>query len=76
MIINHTLCKKVKNTLNFYWIFTKRLSMIKIMLNSKRKIYESLLNAESDARQIRSAKNKVIASNTAADTLFGISENP
>ena len=46
------------------------------MLKNKRKIYESLLNAESDARQIRSAKNKVIASNTAADTLFGTSENP
>ena len=46
------------------------------MLNSKRKIYESLLNAESDARQIRSAKNKIIASNSAATTLFGTSENP
>ena len=46
------------------------------MLANKYKIYNSLLNAESDARQIRSPKNKVIASNTMADTLFGSSENP
>ena len=46
------------------------------MIINKRKIYESLLNAESDARQIRSAKNKVIASNYAANNLFGSTENP
>ena len=46
------------------------------MIINKRKIYESLLNAESDARQIRSAKNKVIASNDAANNLFGSTENP
>lgn len=47
-----------------------------VMIINKRKIYESLLNAESDARQIRSAKNKVIASNNAANNLFGSTENP
>ena len=47
-----------------------------VMIINKRKIYETLLNAESDARQIRSAKNKVIASNIAANNLFGSTENP
>jgi hypothetical protein len=50
--------------------------MMSVMIINKRKIYESLLNAESDARQIRSAKNKVIASNDAANNLFGSTENP
>ena len=50
--------------------------MIYRMMLSKHKIYETLLNAETDARQIRSLKNKVIASNKAAEKLFGTSENP
>lgn len=46
------------------------------MIFNKYKIYETLLKAETDARQIRTAKNKVVASNEAADKLFGRSENP
>ena len=46
------------------------------MMFNKRKIYETLLNAESDARQIRTRTNKVIASNAEANKLFGLSENP
>ncbi len=44
--------------------------------NTTKRIYETLLNAEDDARQIRSFKNKVIASNQKGKTLFGTKENP
>ncbi|MGN1063063.1 MAG: response regulator [Alphaproteobacteria bacterium] len=50
--------------------------MIYRMMFGKQKIYELLLTAESNARQIRSSKNKVIASNSAGISLFGLSENP
>lgn len=46
------------------------------MMFGKQKIYELLLNAESGARQIRSSKNEVIASNNAGAQLFGVTENP
>ncbi len=44
--------------------------------NKTKKIYEALLNAEDDARQIRSLKNKLIAGNDKGNTLFGTKENP
>lgn len=44
--------------------------------NNVKKIYENLLNAEEDARQIRSFKNKVIAGNPKGNSLFGTKENP
>ncbi len=44
--------------------------------NKTKKIYEALLNAEDDARQIRSFKNKLIAGNTKGNILFGTKENP
>lgn len=50
--------------------------MMASMIFNTRKIYETLLNAESDARQIRSGKNAVLASNPAGQDLFGIKENP
>lgn len=51
--------------------------MIPVMfMNKKQKVYESLLNAEDDARQIRSFKNKLIASNAKGTVLFGTKENP
>lgn len=50
--------------------------MIDIMINRSKKTMELLLNAEEDARQIRSAKNAVIASNKAGEKLFGHKENP
>lgn len=46
------------------------------MIFTKRTIYESLLNLESDARQIRTIKNKVLATNEKGKQLFGTSENP
>ncbi len=51
--------------------------MIVAMFGSKtKKIYETLLNAEDDARQIRSFKNKLIAGNKKGNELFGTKENP
>ncbi len=44
--------------------------------NKTKKIYEILLNAEDDARQIRSFKNKLIAGNAKGNMLFGTKENP
>lgn len=46
------------------------------MMFSKSKIYKSLLETESDARQIRTVKNKIIASNSVGMNLFGETENP
>lgn len=40
------------------------------------KYYENLLSAEDDARQIRTLKNKVLASNPKGLALFGNKENP
>ena len=39
------------------------------------KYYENLLSAEDDARQIRTLKNKVLASNPKGLALFGNKEN-
>ena len=51
--------------------------MIQNMLWKKgRKYYEDLLSAETDARQIRTLKNKVVAGNSKGKALFGDKENP
>lgn len=50
--------------------------MIYDMMNKTKKIFELLLNAENDARQIRTAKNNVLASNEKGEKLFGEKENP
>lgn len=44
--------------------------------NKEKKYYEILLNAEDDARQIRSLKNVLIATNEKGRALFGMKENP
>lgn len=46
------------------------------MMNKTKKTFELLLNAENDARQIRTAKNSVLASNEKGEKLFGKKENP
>ncbi len=51
--------------------------MIQIMFwNTEKKYYETLLNVEEDARQIRSFSNALIATNQKGKELFGIKENP
>lgn len=40
------------------------------------KFYTQILNADSDARQIRTRKNRVFATNKAGTDLFGLGENP
>lgn len=46
------------------------------MMNTVKKTFELLLNAQDDARQIRTAKNTVLASNERGEKLFGKKENP
>lgn len=47
-----------------------------MLWNKEKKYYEILLNAEEDARQIRSFDNTLIATNQKGKELFGIHENP
>lgn len=47
-----------------------------MILNREKKYYEILLNAEDDARQIRSFENALIATNAKGRELFGTKENP
>ena len=44
--------------------------------NNAAKFYTQILNADSDARQIRTRKNRVFATNKAGADLFGLGENP
>ena len=44
--------------------------------NNAVKFYTQILNADSDARQIRTRKNRVFATNKAGADLFGLGENP
>ena len=46
------------------------------MFKHKLKYFEELLNAEEDARQIRSYSNEVFASNKKGVDFFGTGENP
>ncbi|MBR6729950.1 MAG: hypothetical protein IKL90_01220 [Alphaproteobacteria bacterium] len=46
------------------------------MFKHKLKYFEELLNAEEDARQIRSFSNEVFASNKKGVDFFGTGENP
>ncbi len=46
------------------------------MMIRKNKWIEQLVNCESDARQIRNLKNKVIADNKSGRALFGCDKNP
>ncbi len=50
--------------------------MILSMINKTKQIFKLLLDAENDARQIRTAKNTVMASNDKGEKLFGKKENP
>lgn len=72
-----TSCKNNEKTANFLWIFIQTLVIIQDMIwNTEKKYYEILLNAEDDARQIRSIKNTLIATNEKGRKLFGSKENP
>ena len=44
--------------------------------NNAAKFYTQILNADSDARQIRTRKNRVFATNKTGADLFGLGENP
>lgn len=46
------------------------------MFSNATKFYTQILNADSVARQIRTRKNRVLATNTAGVNLFGVGENP
>lgn len=70
------MAKKVKKCLNFCWLFIKSLCMISVMIFNKRNIYQTLLNADKNAKQIRTKHNKIVASNKLALQLFGETENP
>lgn len=50
--------------------------MMFFMIFNKRQIYTVLLEAEDDARQIRTSKNEVVASNKKGERVFGQTENP